>query len=70
MLELIRTEQRTLEPARRAETIRQAQAYMADQVPYIPLFQAPQFAATTDKVSGVVLDPIQIFRFWLLEKAG
>ena len=30
----------------------------------------PQFAATSDKVSGVVLDPIQIFRFWLLEKTG
>jgi ABC-type transport system substrate-binding protein len=43
---------------------------MADQVPYIPLFQQPQFAATSDKVRGVVLDPIQIFRFWLLEKTG
>jgi peptide/nickel transport system substrate-binding protein len=43
---------------------------MADQVPYIPLFQQPQFAAITDKVEGVVLDPIQIFRFWLLEKTG
>ena len=70
MLELIRTEQKTLEPDRRAEAIRAAQAYMADQVPYIPLFQAPQFAATSTKVSGVVLDPIQIFRFWLLEKQG
>ena len=51
-------------------TLRQAQAYMADQVPYIPLFQAPQFAATKASVNGVVLDPIQIFRFWLLEKTG
>ena len=70
MLELIRTEQKTIEPDRRADAIRAAQAYMADQVPYIPLFQAPQFAATSAKVSGVVLDPIQIFRFWLLEKQG
>ena len=70
MLELIRTEQKTIEPDRRDDAIRQAQAYMADQVPYIPLFQAPQFAATSAKVSGVVLDPIQIFRFWLLEKQG
>ena len=42
---------------------------MADQTPYVPLFQISQFAATTDEVSGVVLDPIQLFRFWLLEKA-
>ncbi|HEV3363602.1 MAG TPA: ABC transporter substrate-binding protein [Acidimicrobiia bacterium] len=70
MLELVHTEQRTLDEAQRTEAIREAQAYMADQVPYIPLFQQPQFAATSDKVSGVVLDPIQIFRFWLLEKTG
>jgi len=70
MLELVHTEQRTQDEAQRTEAIREAQAYMADQVPYIPLFQQPQFAATSDKVSGVVLDPIQIFRFWLLEKTG
>jgi peptide/nickel transport system substrate-binding protein len=70
MLELVHTEQRVQDAARRADTLRQAQAYMADQVPYIPLFQGPQFAATKASVNGVVLDPIQIFRFWLLEKTG
>jgi peptide/nickel transport system substrate-binding protein len=70
MLELIHTEQRVQDEARRADTLRQAQAYMADQVPYIPLFQQPQFAATKASVDGVVLDPIQIFRLWLLEKTG
>ena len=70
MLELVHTEQRLQDPERRAEAVKQAQTYMAEQVPYIPLFQAPQFAATKDSVSGVVLDPIQIFRFWLLDKTG
>ena len=70
MLELIHTEQRLQDPARRDDAVRQAQAYMADQVPYIPLFSTPQFAATKASVNGVVLDPIQIFRFWLLEKTG
>ncbi|MEW6472639.1 MAG: ABC transporter substrate-binding protein [Actinomycetota bacterium] len=70
MLELVHTEQRVQDPTLREDALREAQAYMADQVPYIPLFQAPQFAATTDKVTGVELDPIQIFRFWLLEKTG
>jgi len=70
MADLVQTEQRAQDPDRRADVLRQAQSYMADQVPYIPLFQAPQVAATTDKVDGVVLDPIQIFRFWLLEKHG
>jgi peptide/nickel transport system substrate-binding protein len=70
MLELIRTEQKTQDEALRADALRQAQEYMADQVPYIPLFQQPQFAAASDKVKGIVLDPIQIFRFWLLEKSS
>ncbi len=70
MADLVQTEQRAQDPDRRADVLRQAQSYMADQVPYIPLFQAPQVAATTDKVDGVVLDPIQIFRYWLLEKHG
>ena len=70
MLELVHTSQRIQDPAARADALRDAHAYMADQVPYIPLFQQPQFAATTDKVGGVVLDPIQIFRLWLLEKTG
>jgi peptide/nickel transport system substrate-binding protein len=67
MLELVHTEQRTQDPQLRADALRQAQAYMADQVPYIPIFQAPQVAATKASVSGVVLDPIQIFRYWLLQ---
>jgi peptide/nickel transport system substrate-binding protein len=70
MLELVHTEQRVQDPARRADAVRDAQAYMADQVPYVPLFQAPQLAAASAKVNGIVLDPIQIFRCWLLEKNG
>jgi peptide/nickel transport system substrate-binding protein len=70
MLELVRTEQKTQDEALRADALRQAQEYMAGQVPYIPLFQQPQFAAASDKVNGIVLDPIQIFRFWLLEKSS
>ena len=34
-----------------------------------PIFQISQFAATVDGVSGVVLDPIQLLRFFLLEKS-
>ncbi len=70
MLELIRTEQKTQDEALRDDALRQAQEYMAGQVPYIPLFQQPQFAAASARVKGIVLDPIQIFRFWLLEKSG
>src|SRR5437588_3731022 len=70
MLEFVHSEQRVQDPQQRADTLRQAQSYMADQVPYVPLFQAPQEAATKASLSGVKLDPIQIFRYWLLEKKG
>jgi peptide/nickel transport system substrate-binding protein len=68
MLDLVHGSQRELDPAKRTDLLKQAQAHMADQTPYVPVFQIPQFAATTDAVSGVVLDPIQVFRYWLLEK--
>jgi peptide/nickel transport system substrate-binding protein len=69
MLDLVHAQQTQLDSAQRTATIKQAQAYMADQTPYVPIFQITQFAATTDNVSGVVLDPIQLLRFFLIEKA-
>jgi peptide/nickel transport system substrate-binding protein len=68
MLELVHAQQREFDPAKRAAIVKEAQAYMADQAPYVPVFQISQFAATSDAISGVVLDPIQLFRYWLLEK--
>ena len=70
MLELVHTEQRLGDPDQRTEALKDAQSYMADQTAYIPLFQAPQVAAASAKITGLKLDPIQIFRYWLLEKKG
>ncbi len=70
MLDLVHASQRELDATKRATLIKAAQSYMAEQAPYVPVFSISQFAATTDDVSGVILDPIQIFRYWLLEKAN
>jgi peptide/nickel transport system substrate-binding protein len=70
MLSLVAAQASELDPTKRATIIKQAQSYMADQTPYVPVFQISQFAASSDKVSGIVLDPIQIFRYWLLDKKG
>jgi peptide/nickel transport system substrate-binding protein len=70
MLDLIGKSQIERDATARRELIVQAQQRMAGEAPYVPLFSITQFAATTDKISGVVLDPIQIFRYWLLEKRG
>lgn len=69
MLDLVHAQQRELDNAKRATIMKQAQTYMAEQTPYVPIFQISQFAATTDKVSGVVLDPIQLLRLFLIQKA-
>ena len=70
MLSLVAAQARELDATARATIIKQAQGYMADQTPYVPVFQISQFASSADSVSGIVLDPIQIFRYWLLEKKG
>jgi peptide/nickel transport system substrate-binding protein len=70
MLKLIADSQVEANPDTRAGILAQAQTRMGEETPYVPLFSITQFAATTDKISGVVLDPIQIFRYWLLEKRG
>ncbi len=70
MLSLVAAQASELDATKRATIIKQAQSYMADQTPYVPVFQISQFASSSDKVSGIVLDPIQIFRYWLLEKKG
>src|SRR3989440_1252730 len=70
ILSLVATQASELDATKRATIIEQAQGYMADQTPYVPVFQISQFASSSDKVSGIVLDPIQIFRYWLLEKKG
>ena len=69
MLDLVHAQQKELNPATRTAIVKQAQTYMADQTPYVPIFQISQFAATVDGVSGVVLDPIQLLRFFLIEKS-
>jgi len=69
MLDLVHAQQKELDPAARTTIVKQAQSYMADQAPYVPIFQISQFAATVDGVSGVVLDPIQLLRFFLIEKS-
>jgi peptide/nickel transport system substrate-binding protein len=69
MLDLVHAQQKALDPAARTGIIKQAQSYMAEATPYVPIFQISQFAATVDGVSGVVLDPIQLLRFFLIEKS-
>jgi peptide/nickel transport system substrate-binding protein len=70
MLEKVAAQAREQDPTKRAAIIKDAQAYFADQTAYVPIFSITQYAATTDNVDGIVLDAIQILRYWLLEKTA
>jgi peptide/nickel transport system substrate-binding protein len=45
----------------------QAQNIVAQAVPVVPMYQATSIAASTPKVSGVVLDITTIFRYYTLQ---
>lgn len=46
------------------------QRKLADDVPYVPLYQKPQFAAFQKNVKGVLLEPLMILRYYLITKDG
>jgi len=46
------------------------QDLLAEDMPNIPLFQKPQFVAFQKGVTGVILDPLQIFRYYLIGNEG
>lgn len=55
----------------REEAFKEIQRITADEVPIIPLFEAPQYAYARSNVSGVetTLDAAQQFRFWVISKS-
>jgi len=54
----------------RTPILEAVQDLLAEDIPYIPLFQKPQFVAFQKDVKGVILDPLQIFRYYLIGKEG
>ncbi|AEA34218.1 ABC transporter substrate-binding protein [Hippea maritima] len=52
----------------RAKVYEQVQDIMAQDAPYIPLFQGKQRVVLKPNIEGVLLDPLQIFRYYLIRK--
>jgi len=52
----------------RTETFGLIQDQLAQDVPYVPLFQKPQFVATRKNVKGALLEPLMILRYYLITK--
>jgi peptide/nickel transport system substrate-binding protein len=71
--ELIAAEQQQTDAAspERIEIFDEIQQVVADDAMLIPLYQGVPFVYAQDSVSGLeeTMDPVQIFRYWLLSKS-
>jgi len=65
---LIEEQRATLDPDRRQELFAEIQGILAEQVPYIPLWQSKDYAFVRNGVSGVTINPSQDFPFWAIAK--
>lgn len=70
MTALIQEELAETTVADRTETFGLIQDQLAQDVPYVPLFQKPQFVATRENVKGALLEPLMILRYYLITKDG
>lgn len=70
MDELLRQEVSLTTVEERTPVLEQVQDLLAQDIPNVPLFQKPQFVAFQKDVKGVILDPLQIFRYYLITKDG
>jgi len=65
----IEAEAATADPTARATLFGEIQDGLAADVPYLPLFQSPQTVVFKPNISGIVLDPIQFFRLFIISVA-
>lgn len=63
---VIEAEAATADLGQRDTLFGQIQDGLGADVPYLPLFQAPQTVVYKPNVSGIVLDPIQFFRLFII----
>jgi len=63
---LIEQQAATADPTQRANLFAQIQTGLAYDAPYIPLWQTKQTVVFKPTVSGIVLDPIQFFRYFTI----
>ncbi len=72
MNNLIQEEQELIDQDERTEVFSEIQDLLAEDCPYIPIYQGTQFAAFGKNVDpdSVILGPVQIFRYYMIKKDG
>jgi peptide/nickel transport system substrate-binding protein len=66
--QLVSDQNAETDPAKRADIFKQLQALMAEDVPYIPMWQTKDYVFTTAEVSDVAIQPNQQFLLWQIKK--
>lgn len=67
--QLVSEQNAETDKAKRDGIFKQLQTLMAEDVPYIPLWQTKDYVFTTANVSNVAIQPNQQFLFWQIKKS-
>ena len=65
---LIKEQRQATEPEARQTVFSRLQETLAEDVPYVPLWQNTDYAFAQNNIAGVTLNPSQNFPFWTIEK--
>ena len=65
LIEQSRQEQDT---EKRQELFKKLQELIAQDVPYIPLWQTKDYAFAQNEIQGVIINPSQTFPFWTIKR--
>ena len=66
--QLINQQRQETDPQTRQAIFTQIQEMLAQDVPYVPLWQTKDYAFAQNNVTGVVLNPSQNFPFWTIKE--
>ncbi len=66
--ELIDEQRQESNPEAREQIFAEIQTILAQQVPYLPLWQNKDYAFAQNGVDGVAINPSQLFPLWTIEK--
>jgi peptide/nickel transport system substrate-binding protein len=67
--QLIEQSRQEQDPTKRQALFVELQELLAQDVPYIPLWQTKDYAFAQNNINGVVINPSQNFPFWTIKKA-
>lgn len=66
--ELITAERQETDPETRKELLVEIQEIVAQDVPYIPLWQSKNYVFAQNGITGVTINPSQDFPYWTIDK--